>query len=107
MNHKIFTVHDAKAKAYLPPFYMPEVGMATRAITDCVNSNDHQFSKHPADYSLFQIGEFDDASGRIETCSPEYICNGVDVLDPEKPKQGSLKLSEADEAEIKHLESVK
>ena len=56
MKHNIFSVYDEKAQAFLPPFFLPEVGMATRIFGDCVNSDEHQFGKHPTDYTLFHLG---------------------------------------------------
>lgn len=64
MIHQIFTIHDAKAAAYLPPFILPNAEMAKRIFTDCVNSEDHQFAKHPEDYTLFRLGTFDDNSAQ-------------------------------------------
>jgi len=80
MNHKIFAVHDVKAKAYLPPFFMPQTGMATRIFTECVNSAEHQFGKHPADYTLFQIGEFEDHNATINPMTPKSLGSGVEFV---------------------------
>lgn len=63
MLHKIFSVYDVKAQAFMTPFMMPTEGMATRAIKDCVNDVNHQFSKHPSDYTLFTLGSFNDEEG--------------------------------------------
>lgn len=63
MKHKIFVIYDAKANAYLPPFFLPTAGMAIRSFGDCVLDDKHNFGKHPEDYSLFCAGEFDDGSG--------------------------------------------
>lgn len=57
---KLFTVYDSKAEAYLPPFYLSTRGQAIRAFSDSVNDPNHAFNRHPADYTLFMIGEFDD-----------------------------------------------
>lgn len=65
MKLKIFTVHDAAVEAYLQPFYMQSTGAAVRSFGDTVNTRDHHFAKHPADYTLFEIGEFDDQSCEI------------------------------------------
>ncbi len=65
MNHRIFVVFDSKARAYLPPFFMPEAGQAIRAFGDMVNSKDHAFGQHPEDYTLFEIGTFDDREGKL------------------------------------------
>ena len=67
MNIKIFSIYDSKADCFIPPFFMHEQGMAIRAFTDCANSDDHQFSRHPEDYTLFFLGDFDDATGKITT----------------------------------------
>lgn len=66
MKQKIFVVYDDKAKAYLPPFFLPEIGMATRAFGDCVNDATHNFGRHPEDYTLFMAGTFDDSSGAFD-----------------------------------------
>ena len=82
MNHRIFTVHDKAAEVYLPPFFVPTVGLATRAFKDCVNSNDHQFGAHPDHYTLFELGEFDDNTGAfLLHNAPQSIGNGVTFLD--------------------------
>ena len=81
MKHKIFSIFDSKAGAYLPPFFMPESAMATRVFGDCVNSKDHQFGKHPGDYTLFEVGVWDDAVCVI-VCLPaaSKIVNGLEVV---------------------------
>lgn len=60
MLHRIFSVYDTKSEAYLQPFFMSTSGQAIRAITDCANDPNHQFGRHPADYTLFDLGQFDD-----------------------------------------------
>ena len=63
MKYGMFSIYDEKAQAYLPPFILPATEMAIRTFGDCVNSQEHQFGKHPADYTLYQIAEFDDDTG--------------------------------------------
>jgi len=62
----VFVIYDDKAKAYLPPFFLPEMGMGIRTFGDCVNQAGHPFFMHPADYTLFAAGTFDDRSGSFE-----------------------------------------
>lgn len=66
MKQKVFCIYDDKAKAYLAPFFLPEMGMAIRAFGDCVNDPKHAFGMHPEDYTLFCAGTFDQASGLFE-----------------------------------------
>jgi hypothetical protein len=78
MIHKIFSVHDSAAAAYLPPFFLPTEAMAIRTLTDCVHDENHAFSKNPTDYVLYCIGTFDDSTGIIvDSVTPEIIktCN--------------------------------
>ncbi len=81
MKHKMFSVFDEMARCYLPPFCLPETGMAVRIFSDCVNSNDHQFGKHPGDYTLFELGSFDD-SVCVVSCTPAAVkvVNGLEVI---------------------------
>jgi hypothetical protein len=67
MKLEIFSVYDSKAAAYLPPFYLPQIGMATRIFQNCANDKGHQFGANPGDYALFHLGQFDDNSAIIET----------------------------------------
>ena len=83
MQQKLFTVYDEKAESYLPPFFVPTTGLATRAFTDCVNSADHQFGKHPHDYTLFYLGEFDQDKASFSLVSAKSLGNGVEYLNPD------------------------
>lgn len=62
---KIFTVYDSKAEAYLQPFYMQSKGAAVRAFADSCNDPQSQFFKHPEDFTLFELGEYDDSTAKI------------------------------------------
>jgi len=77
----IFTVYDQKAESFLPPFFVPSIGLATRAFTDCVNSESHQFAKHPADYTLFQLGDWDDQTAEFNCKTKKSMGNGVEYID--------------------------
>ena len=62
---KAFTVYDSKAEAYLAPFFTQSRGLALRSFTDAVNTKDHSFNRYPSDFTLFEIGEFDEEAGRL------------------------------------------
>lgn len=83
MKHKIFSIFDSKAKAYLPPFFLHQEGMATRVFSDCITNKSHQFSKHPEDYTLFHIGTWDDGSSKITVQPPISMGNGVEFTESE------------------------
>lgn len=82
MKHLLFTVYDEKAEVFTAPFFVPTVGLATRAFTDCINSDEHHFGKHPHDYTLFSLGSFEDADASIDFERKKSIGNGVEFLNP-------------------------
>lgn len=64
MTSKVFAVYDSKVEAYLNPFIMQSKGQALRAFADTVNDSATQFNKHPGDFTLFEIGSYDDQNGQ-------------------------------------------
>jgi len=83
MVHRGFSIFDQMAKAFLPPFFLPTEAMALRTFGDCCNSKDHQFGAHPADYTLFELGFFDDSKGVFTPHSgPVKLAVGVELLKP-------------------------
>lgn len=65
MIQHIFTVFDSKAAAYLQPFYASTKGVAIRQFSDAVNDPGHQFARHGEDYTLFELGHFDDQNAQF------------------------------------------
>ena len=65
MKLKIYTVYDSKTEAYLQPFFMQSKGAALRAWVDTIADNKTQFSKHPADFTLFEIGEWNELTAEF------------------------------------------
>lgn len=63
---KIFAIHDAKAAAFLLPFFQMTTGLAIRAFSDSCNNVEHNFCRHAEDYTLFQMGTYDDGPGSFE-----------------------------------------
>lgn len=92
MKHNVYSIFDAAAEAYFPPFFLHTEGMAIRGFTDAVNDPESQVGKHPKDYTLFQIGTFDDNTGIItplQTNKP--LGNGLHfVVKSDNPDQPSL-----------------
>ena len=63
---KIYTIYDSKVSAYvIKPFCAQSKGSVVRELFDVVNGTDKSapIAKHPHDYSLFEIGTFDDITG--------------------------------------------
>lgn len=99
MIHSVFSIYDEKAEAFLPPFILPKTEMAQRVFGDCINSADHQFSKHPSDYTLFHMGNFDDEKGEFirHPNTKQSLGNGVEyvVINTASPKPENLNGSQS------------
>lgn len=77
----IFAVKDTAVNAFGTPFYEQTRASAVRAFTDAVNQADptNQFHKHPEDFVLFQLGQFDEDNGVIAGHQPKQIVRAADV----------------------------
>lgn len=57
---KLFTVYDSKTESYGVPFCMITKGEALRGFADVANDPQTQICKYPADFTLFELGEFNE-----------------------------------------------
>lgn len=62
---KVYVVFDAKVEAYLQPFFARALGEAMRMWEATVNDGKSMMSTHPSDFTLFETGEYDEATGRF------------------------------------------
>lgn len=60
MIHKIVAIYDVKAESYHKPIFVQSNGAAVRAFGDAVNDPSTEFHKHPEDYLMFSLGDYDD-----------------------------------------------
>ena len=67
---RAFTVYDSKVDAYVRPFFLNTPAEAIRGFKDTVNDGQSPISNHPEDYTLFEIGTFDESSGMLEPIVP-------------------------------------
>lgn len=62
---KVFAIYDSKVQAYMTPWFARAAGEASRQFEDLVNDGKSLPSSHPADFTLFEIGEYDETKGVI------------------------------------------
>lgn len=65
MIMKICSIWDAKAEAFTQPMFFHSSSAAVRAFADAVNAPESIHSKHPEDYTLFELGAWDEREGKI------------------------------------------
>lgn len=78
MKQLVIAVRDAAADVFGRPYFVPTAGIAIRSFTDEVNrvADDNQLNKHAKDFALYELGEYDDATGAIVThAQPKLLIN--------------------------------
>lgn len=98
MKMLLFTVFDSAAKLFLPPFEARTAEEAIRRFRTTVNSPESQINKYPEDYTLFEVGEFDQESGLlIPLATPHSLGVAITFLEQKVP------VRYADSAEDAHV----
>jgi hypothetical protein len=86
MKMIVCSIRDRAAEAYGRPFFLPAVGVAIRSFQDEVNrrAEDNQVFQHPDDFDLFELGSFDDATGKFDLYeTPKQLALGKQLKDRE------------------------
>lgn len=65
MELMIYSVYDSKAEAFLQPFFAVSRGAAVRMFSDAAQDESHAFHKHAEDFTLFEVGRFDQVKGVV------------------------------------------
>jgi len=73
-----FSIYDCKSESYMQPFLVRNKGEAIRGFSDLCNDGKSSVSQHPADYTLFHIGTFDDNTGSLNPLASPVSC-GVGI----------------------------
>lgn len=85
MQINIYTVYDAKARAFMTPFFMSNDAMAERAFYDMMTDERQAWHKHKEDYALYLVGNYDDQNAQIES-DVIQLMTGASIIQPEKKK---------------------
>jgi len=89
MEQKLYVVYDSASETYTAPTVHRARGEAIRSFTDGVNSPDGVLSTHSADFTLFEIGEYNQATGDLTLYEAKHkVLNGIEVKEnpPVPPK---------------------
>ncbi len=83
MLHKVVAIRDRAVDAFLRPFMVAHIGQAKRQFRDEINrvAQDNPMHKHPDDYDLYELCEFDDNTGLFSAGKPRMIEVGKDCVE--------------------------
>lgn len=72
---KVYALKDIKGELFNPPFYTRTTADAIRSFRRAYLQEDSPIRLYPADFALYELGLFDDESGRFELKeAPVLIC---------------------------------
>lgn len=80
-------IWDVKAENFSQPWFVTTSASAVRSFTDLINNPEKSqtMHSHPEDFQLFEMGTFDDNTGKFDTYSPaKHLVTGSSVA-KEKP----------------------
>lgn len=77
---KCFSVFDTKSKAFSKPVYCITRGVVIRSITEELKNADSDYAKYPSDFTLFEVGEWDDSTGMFTSKTPESLGSLVEFM---------------------------
>jgi len=97
MIHEIFSVYDSKAGAYTQPFYAVNRRVAIRMFSELANDPNHAFGMHPEDFTLFELGSFNDQDGTIDQLDVKTSALGK-AMEYQRPEPGNGKTMEGVDA---------
>lgn len=80
---KIYAIKDVAIEAFGQPIFVRAQGQAVRSFMDECKNPESQLNKHPNDYELYYIGEYQDETGTIMGVTPERINRATDFTQGE------------------------
>lgn len=88
---KIFSVNDSKAEAYLPPIFFRTTAEALRAFESSCDDSNSSFSKYPSDFTLVELGEYDELTAKITThAQPRILQNAAEFKNKFIPTKSGI-----------------
>lgn len=81
---RAYSIFDNKALQYHPPFFTSTDQAAIRMLRDLVDDNNTAVGRHPADYTLFLVGVWDDQNGYFEASRPlMHVTDAIALVKPD------------------------
>lgn len=84
MKLHVLSVRDRAADVFGQPMFVPAVGVGVRSFVDELNRQgpDNVLSRHPEDFDLYELGTYDDNTGRFQQLDdgPRQVAVGKDLV---------------------------
>ncbi len=87
MKQELYCIYDTVAEVFNKPFTAFNRAAAEREFITAINEHPHK-----NDFTLYYIGDFNDASGQIDKATPKRILSAMEIKDTEEVAPDSLKV---------------
>lgn len=85
MKLTMYAIYDLKTRVFFPPMVFHNDGHAKRDVSVEVRQGRSMMKEFPADYELFEVGEWLDDSGTAQALTPPRRVCRLDELLPRDP----------------------
>lgn len=80
---QVFSIFDSAVMTWRSPIFTRAKGEILRSFVEAVNRPDTDFAKHPEDYTLFELGTWDDDKCLFSLLkTPIPIAKAIELLKP-------------------------
>lgn len=76
---KICAIKDSLIESYGIPIFVAHINIALRSFQDEINTEGSHYAKHASDYTLYEIGEYDEQTGVVKGGQIALIARGRDL----------------------------
>ena len=80
MIYMVFSIYDEKAEVFNTPFFQRAEPEAIRAFADLAVDPNTLIGRHPADFSLYYIGEYNDHTSELGHQVPRFVMKATQCL---------------------------
>jgi hypothetical protein len=77
----MYAIFDRCSGVYDRPFPSRADAEALRSFSQIANDSSHPIGQSPEDFTLFNIGTYDDNDGDLSGSAPVKVANGAEVLE--------------------------
>ena len=92
MKLHMYAIHDGAVDAYGVPFFVANDAVASRSFDTLCSDDSSAIYHHPADFTLYHLGVYDDEIGSVISSPPRIIGRGrrIRPVNVEESSNGTL-----------------
>jgi len=77
---KVFSIRDNKLDTFTSLITHTHTGQAERTLMELARDKQTAIAKYPDDYTMYQIGEYDEQSGLMTSIQPVQVMSAIQAV---------------------------